>query len=76
MPQVFSSSGFSFYVYFDDHSPPHVHIFKSGEVIINLKGRPEIRENRGMGRKDQKQALRLTAELQDFLLRKWSEING
>jgi hypothetical protein len=37
MPTVLRRDGFEFVVYFDDHSPPHVHVFKGeGETKIKL----------------------------------------
>ena len=31
MPTVLKEDGFNIRIYFNDHSPPHVHILKAGE---------------------------------------------
>ncbi|MDQ3373500.1 MAG: DUF4160 domain-containing protein [Acidobacteriota bacterium] len=66
-------------IYTRDHTPAHVHVFKQGEVIINLGDADTpvfVRENNGMSRKDERDALFLVAEYQEFLLEKWREIYG
>lgn len=72
--------GFNFVIYPDDHEPMHTHVKKAGkEVVINLgdaSARPYERENRGMSLKNRRQALRLAAEYQDYLIEKWKEIHG
>lgn len=66
-------------IYTKDHAPAHVHVFKQGEVIINL-GDAEtpvsVRENRGMSTRDERRALIIVGEHQEFLQKKWSEIYG
>ncbi len=80
MPTIHNENGFRFVIYFNDHAPAHVHVFKSGETVINLgdvdNAPPSIRENRGMSRQDERQALFITAENQAKFLEKWDEING
>ncbi|MGI9107125.1 MAG: hypothetical protein ACR2G4_12860 [Pyrinomonadaceae bacterium] len=49
-------------IYTNDHRPAHVHVYKSGLVVINLNNRrtlPDIREVFGMSRKDVRDALLL-----------------
>jgi len=80
MPTVLRKNGFVFMIYVDDHEPWHVHVFKQeGEVIINL-GNDEtpvfIRENYGMSRPDERQALIIAGENQSSLQEKWREIHG
>lgn len=61
MPTTHNESGFRFVIYFNDHIPAHIHIFKSGETVVNLGiidiELPYIRENRGMSRQDERKAL-------------------
>lgn len=80
MPTVLRKNGFRFLVFTEDHIPAHVHVFKAGkEVVINLGDdavKPWVRENKGMKRKDQDQAVLIAAEFQEFLLAEWGEIHG
>ena len=79
MPSVLRQNGFNFYIYYRDHEPAHTHVFKSGEVVINL-GRltepPSVREIRGMLKKDVRKALLIAFGNQQYLLERWEEING
>lgn len=79
MPTIIFQNGFRIAIYLNDHAPPHVHAFKSGETVINLgdeRTKPYIRENRGMSKQDERLALNLAAENQENLLEKWRELNG
>ena len=79
MPVVLRQDGFRFMIYYQDHAPPHTHVFKSGETVLllgSLDTKPSVRENRGMGRGDERKAVRIAAENQDYLLERWDEING
>jgi hypothetical protein len=67
-------------MYFNDHDPPHVHVFKAGgQVKIGL-GSLEISPNlllvQGMSDKDAKKAVVIVTEQQIELLAKWEELNG
>lgn len=65
MPTVLTQNGFDVMIHADDHRPAHVHVYKSGLVVINLNNRrtaPSLREVRGMSRKDVRDALMLVAE--------------
>ena len=57
----------------------HVHVFKQGELIINL-GDDEnavfVRENNGMSARDERRALIIVGDNQEFLQMKWQEIYG
>jgi hypothetical protein len=67
-------------IYFNDHLPPHVHVFKGGgQVRISLGGeteRPELIQIEGMSNKDVAKALEIVTEHQLELLEKWKEIHG
>jgi hypothetical protein len=58
MPRVWEEDGFRFYVYYNDHTPAHVHAQKAeGEAIIYLsdsKTKPSLREVRKMGLREVK----------------------
>lgn len=78
MPVVLRERGFSFYIYFEDHTPPHVHAIKGGqEVVINIGDdeiEPSVREIKGMPPKDIKRALAIVLLNQEDLLDYWEEI--
>jgi hypothetical protein len=78
MPQVFEQNGFRVMIYPDDHRPAHVHIYKSGLIVIRLNNRrtaPSIREVVGMSRKDTRDALMLVIEHKKMLVKEWRKIH-
>jgi len=79
MPTIIFQDGFRVIIYPNDHPPPHVRAFKSGQTVIilgNESAKPFVRENRGMSVRDERSALKLVAENQEILLAKWREIYG
>jgi len=82
IPKVWEESGFRFYVYYNDHTPSHVHVQKAeGEAIIYLGDRrtkpsPSLREVRKMGLREVKQALTIAAKEQSRLISAWRRIHG
>ena len=79
MPTVLRQAGFVVMIYTRDHEPAHVHVFGHGEIIVNL-GNEEtpvsIRRNFGMRSRDERRALMLIGEYQEYLLERWREIYG
>lgn len=80
MPTVLRKDGFEVMTYTDDHAPPHVHVWKAGELLqMNLGGEddaPSIRENVSMKRQEARKGVRLVEDNQVLLLEKWREIHG
>lgn len=80
MPTVFRKDGFEFRIYFDDHIPAHVHVFKAGgEAKIDLGSEhkaPELVAVYDMTIKDAKRALEIVLEHCADLLKRWEEIHG
>ncbi len=80
MPTVLSEDGFDMMIYTRDHPPPHVHGWKAeAEVIVNLgdeQTKPWVRGNNGASQKNERKALRIVSEHQDFLLQEWERIHG
>jgi hypothetical protein len=76
MPAVLRRDGFEFVIYFDDHNPPHVNVFKAeGEAKIELD--PVLIVGVwNMKKTTARKAKRITEENQAYLLDKWREING
>ena len=39
MPEIFREQGFKVVIYFDDHEPAHIHMYKGdSEIRIQIKG--------------------------------------
>lgn len=80
MPTVLRKDGFDVRIYFNDHLPPHVHVFKSnGQVRIGLGDdikKPEVIEVNKLSNKEVSKALKIVSEYQTELLQKWREIHG
>lgn len=79
MPNVLTENGFGVMIYPNDHRPAHVHVYKSGLVILSLNNRrtpPSIREVYGMSRKDARDALLLVMEHKKFLAKEWKRIHA
>lgn len=46
-------------------------------LVLNSSGqKPSVRETRKMSRSDERKALRIAFQRQDYLLKMWHEING
>jgi hypothetical protein len=67
-------------MYFDDHDPPHVHVFKAGGQAKIALGSgdtlPSLIMVQGMSAKIAKAALAIVIENQADLLEKWEEYHG
>ena len=67
-------------IYSDDHLPMHVHVFKAdGEVIIDLGDAttpPSVRKNTHMKRNEERRALKIIGENQEWLIAAWRRRNG
>ena len=75
------------YIYTDDHTPAHVHVFKGRKndgnrhnVKINIGNEDEppsiVKADLDMRNVDIKAAWRLVSDNQETLLKKWNEIHG
>ncbi len=80
MPTVLRKDGFAVRIYFNDHLPPHVHVFKGGgQARISLGSQaelPQLVQIEGMSDKDAARALEIVFEHQSELLQRWEEIHG
>jgi hypothetical protein len=73
MPTVLRAGGFSFGFYSDDHDPPHVHAFYSGDrAVIEIQTR-YVRKVLGMRDPDVARAQAIIEEHQQALLTAWME---
>lgn len=80
MPTVLRKDGFAVRIYFNDHLPPHVQVFKgAGQARISLGSeteRPELVQIEAMSDKDATKALEIVIEHQLELLKRWEEFHG
>ena len=80
MPTLIRQDGFDIRMYFDDHDPPHVHVFQAGGqakiAIGDSTTAPSLLLVQGMNSKEAKAALRVVTQHQTHLLEKWEEYHG
>jgi Domain of unknown function (DUF4160) len=80
MPEVLRIDGYTVKIWFNDHPPSHVHVFKNnGECVIELNnqgGFPILLKFRGLSRQEVSQALKIVNKHQEKLLQKWQIIHG
>ena len=80
MPEVLRVDGYIVKIWFNDHPPQHVHVFKdNGECVIELNnqgGFPVLLKFQGMNRQEVSTALKIVNKHQEKLLQKWQTIHG
>jgi hypothetical protein len=80
MPTLLRQNGFEVRMYFDDHDPPHVHVFKAGgQAKVALGDSDEVPSLimvQGMSAKEAKAAVSIVAANQIYLLEQWEEFHG
>jgi hypothetical protein len=80
MPEVLRVDGYIVKIWFNDHPPQHVHVFKdNGECVIELSNQdsfPVLLKFQGMSRKEISKALKIVNKHQKKLLQKWQTIHG
>lgn len=78
MPKFCEQEGFTFFIYSNEHPPPHIHVRKAeGHLRFFLGSDTENptfdKELSPMKRKDARRAFVIVSEKQKFLLKKWRE---
>lgn len=76
---VLRAHGLRFYIFVNDHDPPHVHVRGDGQAKIDISGRqgkPEIVWGVGLSHADKRHALQAVRDAQPELLKQWSRIHG
>lgn len=79
MPKVLELRyGISVYIYFKDHNPPHVHVYKgdagSHEASMILEiGSWEVLEVNGFSERDVKKAVAELRKQEPVLMEKWND---
>ena len=78
MPEIFREQGFKVVIYFEDHSPAHVHVYRGDMAIrIQIEDDCTILTAEGrISRKELKKAVKLVKSHQTELLKIWEEIHG
>ncbi len=62
-------------IYVDDHLPAHVHAFRGDDMVVIYLESLEIREVRGMNRRDVRMALDIVTANQTLLLQEWKRLH-
>ena len=76
MPTVLRQEGYEIVIRSNDHAPAHVHAFEGdGEAKINLNP-VAVKQVWNMKRQVARNAKRIVAENQEYLLHRWEEIHG
>jgi hypothetical protein len=68
--------GFRFIINSNDHPPPHVHVYKGGDLAIFYVGGAKLWKNFGMSIKDRNRAKAIIGKRQKVIRKKWEEIHG
>ena len=80
MPTLLRQDGFDIRMYFDDHEPPHIHVFKAGGQAKIALGSSDVLPSlilvQGMSAEEAKAAIAIVIEHQTYLLEKWEEYHG
>lgn len=80
MPKAWEQDGYRFLIYYNDHTPSHVHVHKAGrEVIINLgdeNTKPAIRKRKRMEEHEALKVLKIACKKRELLRKEWSAIHG
>lgn len=75
---VLRAHGLRFFIFVDDHEPPHVHVRGDGQakvIIVGRDGRPEIAWSAGLNHSEKRRALQAVADAQAELLEHWRQIH-
>jgi hypothetical protein len=74
VPTVFTTEGYRFFFYSNDHEPIHVHVVRgSGEAVFEVEGEVTLRESVGLKVRELKKAEDLAREHQDLIIQRWHE---
>lgn len=74
MPVILRQNGFSFFIYSNEHPPPHTHVRKGGgEAVFELSPEIQLRESMGMKVSDLRQAEELVKMHESRILESWNE---
>jgi hypothetical protein len=76
MGTVHRESGFTFHIWPNDHRPPHVHVWKGGEVALINLAPVAVRDPRTMKPKNVSRALEVVQKNSAQLLSEWKAIHG
>lgn len=67
MPRLYEFDGWSIYMYFKDHLPPHIHIIKNGQdVVFSIYGEHLQGSTKGMNFKNLQKVINKHKELLEY----------
>ena len=75
MPRIMYLEGISFFIYYKDHTPPHVHVYY-GEDSAVFQIDPVEKLEGSLPSKKEKVATRIIQENKELFLSKWKEFQG
>jgi Domain of unknown function (DUF4160) len=76
MPTVLRHGGFRFYIWPNDHRPPHVHVEYAGETAVIRIESLEIPGPTKMRVADLSRAIALVIEHREMLLEQWRKLHA
>jgi K+/H+ antiporter YhaU regulatory subunit KhtT len=76
MPKVHEEAGCKFYIFVNDHVPPHVHVETgSGVIVLNIAD-SSLRRTTGAKISDVRKAQQIVTENRGKLQKAWDDIHG
>jgi intracellular septation protein A len=72
VPRLYEFDGWSIYMYFKDHAPPHIHLIKNGqEVVYTLTGELLKGSAKGVDERKLKEILERNKDILEF---NWNQL--
>jgi hypothetical protein len=76
MPTVYREGGFRFFMWPNDHRPPHVHVeYGGGDAVIEI-GSLDVRDVHELRFPDVRRAIAIVQANRETLLNHWSRIHA
>ena len=75
MPTIIHERGFRIMIFFNDHSPAHVHVLKAGKGTRVFLSPVEVLDST-MTARDRRQAVEIVRANRDTLWAEWLRIHG
>lgn len=74
MPRLYEFDGWSIYMYFKDHAPPHIHIIKDGEeVVFSITGEHLAGSKKGLNEKKLQEIIKRNQDILEF---NWNQMQS
>lgn len=76
MPTVLRQNGFRYFMWANDHRPPHVHVEYAGDLAVIEIETLAVRANPTMRTPDIARAAAVVLENRELLLNKWRQFHA